>query len=496
MLYLVRSLLGAALLLQLLHNSVASSLLTPPQLALIVAFEDVYDLSLLANTISGLGIETTLVVSSSGASYERYENLNGVELISINNTSLGAGDDDDRAVKLCDSFISDINVMQYAQKMQPTFVIFPGVRHDACLLPWTLSIHSIPVIWARGHYEEFYAFTKTGMALPVHELNFVQSFIESLNLRFFVYNIENKYVVPTQKMLLEKLSQATIPLSNLYSNVQLVLWGADPILRNNYSPLTQLVAEIGCHHCRGPQPLPADLQKELIEFRTGTIAVLLDENYEALVYDLAQKLPNNRQGLAVMWKNKNTKSDKDKPSNLFIHRNVDRQDIIGYPRTRLVLCHCTDSEFLESAFHGTPMVCFPRKLDEQRNALRAHQLGFGYIFESSVVSDNVANVVKEIHQSTHYRENARSASQAIRDRSSHAMDRIQFWLGYTARHYGESKNLLLPKKVSTYNETLQVIIGALLGFFFAIMLSVLFYFSIQFRDISKKKFDHKKKHKK
>lgn len=86
--------------------------------------------------------------------------------------------------------------------------------------------------------------------------------------------------------------------------------------------------QIGCHHCRGPQPLPADLQKELVEFRGGSVVVLLDKDYDVLIRAVAQKLPNDRQGLAVIWKNKHAKMH-NKPSNLFIHKDVDRQDLIG-----------------------------------------------------------------------------------------------------------------------------------------------------------------------
>jgi hypothetical protein len=122
------------------------------------------------------------------------------------------------------------------------FVFFS--RHDACLLPWATSISAIPVIWARGHYEELYAFVKTGMALPVHEAGFLQSFIENLNLKYFLYAVENNYVAPAQKLMHEKMPQVDTSITNLYATTQLILWGADPILRMNSALLTQLVAEV------------------------------------------------------------------------------------------------------------------------------------------------------------------------------------------------------------------------------------------------------------
>lgn len=57
---------------------------------------------------------------------------------------------------------------------------------------------------------------------------------------------------------------------------------------------------------------------------------LLDENYETLIKELAQKLPQGRQGQAVVWKNVKWQNSNDAlPENLFIRSKTDRQDLIG-----------------------------------------------------------------------------------------------------------------------------------------------------------------------
>lgn len=85
---------------------------------------------------------------------------------------------------------------------------------------------------------------------------------------------------------------------------------------------------MGCHHCRGVQPLPSALQKELVEYKLGTVAVTLDKDYADLIEKLAGRLPQGRQGQAIAWKNKFIKYTK-KPENIFVHAKVDRQDLIG-----------------------------------------------------------------------------------------------------------------------------------------------------------------------
>lgn len=73
-----------------------------------------------------------------------------------------------------------------------------------------------------------------------------------------------------------------------------------------------------------------DLHKALIEFRLGTVVVLLDENYETLIKELAWKLPQDKEGQAVVWKNMKWQNlNENLPENLFVHPRIDRQDLIG-----------------------------------------------------------------------------------------------------------------------------------------------------------------------
>lgn len=112
----------------LIHSSAASSLSAPPLSVVVVAFEDAYDLSLLANTISDLGIETTFIVPSNESDYY-YEHMVDVDVIKLN-ASLEAGDGRDvKAAKLCKSLVADETLLRHFRGMLPTFVIFPGVRY-------------------------------------------------------------------------------------------------------------------------------------------------------------------------------------------------------------------------------------------------------------------------------------------------------------------------------------------------------------------------------
>lgn len=450
-----------------------SMLAAPPLSALIIAFESVYDLSLLANTLSDQGIDASLIIPTYAAN-DLYNNLIDVEVLQLNvNIDKSIDKSNIRALEACDSLFRDEKILKKIRELQPTFTIFPILRHDGCLVPFVKYIESIPVIWVGNPDEELYAFECTGVALPVHNGGFLSRLSTSFSGKSIFSTAKNNYVVPTLRLATKYLPDVNVDLENLYSNIRLVLWGADTVLRSNFASLTQLLVEIGCHHCRGAQPLSGDLQKSLVEYRLGTIVALLDENYETLLRELAKKLPQGREGQALVWKINKENMNVATPENLFIRNNVDRQDLIGYSRTRVVLSHCVDTEFLEAAFHGTPMICLPRNTHESRNSGRAIELGFARTTDATgddISAGEMANIVHEIHESIAYRESARKVSLAMRDRLTPASDRLVYWLRYIARAKGDNEKFhMAMSQARTLTEDIQFFIGLLVGVIFGIV---------------------------
>lgn len=169
---------------------------------------------------------------------------------------------------------------------------------------------------------------------------------------------------------------------------------------------------------------------------------------------------------------------------------------VGYPRTRVLLSHCEETELLEAAFHGTPVICFPRNLAEKKNALRVLKLGFAYLMEGDFSDvDSILGAVNEIHNSATYRENARKISLALRDRPTPAMDRLVFWLKYIGRIKTEADNFLLPiKNFHTYAETWQYLYGLATGTFLSIFITML-YFATRFATMNERQHRSKGKYK-
>jgi len=88
----------------------------------------VHDLSLLANTLSDQGIDTTLIIPSYAAN-DLYNNLIDVEVLQLNVNIDKSMSVDTRALEACNSLFKDEEILKKIQEFQSTFTIFPALRY-------------------------------------------------------------------------------------------------------------------------------------------------------------------------------------------------------------------------------------------------------------------------------------------------------------------------------------------------------------------------------
>lgn len=111
-------------------------------------------------------------------------------------------------------------------------------------MPWTKFINSIPVIWAQDPDEEFYTFHRAGVALPVHSSGFWSGLYNSFSSKSVASSVETNYALPALRLAEKYLKDFEGNLQTFYSDVDLVLWNMDPILRSDYAYLTPLLVDV------------------------------------------------------------------------------------------------------------------------------------------------------------------------------------------------------------------------------------------------------------
>lgn len=112
------------------------------------------------------------------------------------------------------------------------------------MLPLAKHIESIPIIWVKNPDEELYAFECTRVALPVHSGGFWSSLSTSFSGKSLFSSVKNDYLTPAIRLAVEFLPFVNIDLEHLYSDVRLVLWGGDTVLRSDFASLTELFVEV------------------------------------------------------------------------------------------------------------------------------------------------------------------------------------------------------------------------------------------------------------
>lgn len=113
------------------------------------------------------------------------------------------------------------------------------------MLPWTRFIGSIPVIWALGIEQEHYAIDKTKLGIPISTESIYDRFWTNINYRTLISRSQSNYVKPAINLAKQYLKNYNgESIDQLYSNVELVFWGCDPILRKDFAALTHRFVEV------------------------------------------------------------------------------------------------------------------------------------------------------------------------------------------------------------------------------------------------------------
>lgn len=108
-------------------------------------------------------------------------------------------------------------------------------------------MQSIPVIWIGNPDEELYTFEYTRVALPVHSGGFWSRLSTALTGRSIFSATRNDYQIPALRLTTKYISDWH-DFEHLYSDVRLVLWGGDRVLRSDFASLTELLVVVRKMH--------------------------------------------------------------------------------------------------------------------------------------------------------------------------------------------------------------------------------------------------------
>lgn len=246
---------------------------------------------------------------------------------------------------------------------------------------------------------------------------------------------------PTTDRVVKKYAPEVPPVEDSWSSVVLYLENSDPILVPSRPSVPNVVTYVA-PHCRAAEALQEKFVKifekagddGVIIFSMGTLLkanLMLPETRNAFLNAFA------RLKQVVIWK---FEDDSFKiPSNVIVTKWIPQNDLLGHPKTRLLITHGGLLSLQEALYHGVPVVGIPFFADQPGNVARLGELGIGeMLLFNNITADNVYNIINKILTDPSYSNNVEKYSAMFRDLplTVSAAKRAATWMEYAVRYNG------------------------------------------------------------
>ncbi|XP_072020161.1 UDP-glucuronosyltransferase 2A3-like isoform X2 [Amphiura filiformis] len=245
----------------------------------------------------------------------------------------------------------------------------------------------------------------------------------------YLDELKQKYNINPEISTFETLSQAEIWF--IYGNFVL----------DFPRPYQPNVISVGGITANPARPLAKDLEdfmqssgnNGIIVFSMGSYVTAMDTHMVDVFADAFAKLPQN-----VISKSAG-QPPTTLPANVKMLEWLPQNDILGHPKTRLLICQCGINSVFEAIYHGIPVICIPVQSDQWDNAKRLEVKGVGLQLDlRSLTSDVLIQAVETVLRNDSYQSKMSRLSNIFHDEHLPAPQRTVYWMEKVVRHGGVS----------------------------------------------------------
>ncbi|XP_046857920.1 UDP-glucuronosyltransferase 1A7-like [Xenia sp. Carnegie-2017] len=251
-------------------------------------------------------------------------------------------------------------------------------------------------------------------------------------------------------------------------------------------PLGPHIKVIGTLTARPPEKLSAEFEPfmnksdivVLVSFGTS-----LDNLSKSFLQRVTEGLGN--LSVPVLWKKSENSHPPRVPTNVKLVDWIPQNDILGHVSTKVHVTHLGLNSFLESVYHGVPIVGIPFLFDQPRQAAIVQLKGLGKILDRHTMTpEDLTATVNEVLSNKKYEENVKRVSKLMKDRKQSPVEEGADWIEYALRHDGAkhlvSDALYLPEyKLYSVDIFLFMFSVFVLIFFALLMICCVIYRSIK-----------------
>ncbi|PIK61617.1 putative UDP-glucuronosyltransferase 2C1 [Apostichopus japonicus] len=228
-------------------------------------------------------------------------------------------------------------------------------------------------------------------------------------------------------------------IKELYSHASLYL--AHVSLGSDFPrPYTQNFIPIGGLITQPSKRLPKELEEfvegsgdhGVIVFTLGSVIKSLPNNDLANIFArVFRKLPQR-----VIWRH-NSDQPENLSNNTKLLKWLPQNDLLGHPKTRLLIYHGGSNGVLEAISHGVPMVIIPMFVDQFTHAARVQKKGMGLMIDkANITEESVMAAVQEVLNNPSYKERAQLFSDIHNDLPMKPLERAVYWIEHVMKFGG------------------------------------------------------------
>ncbi|XP_071511921.1 UDP-glucuronosyltransferase 2C1-like [Diadema antillarum] len=294
------------------------------------------------------------------------------------------------------------------------------------------DIFGIPVPSSYVPFNGFLTYTDQ-MTFKERVINFVSRYVGDPLLRSMVFSrvrqIQREMGISPHLSLEQLLGKAQLWLCQSHFALEF----AQPIAPNYVS--------IGGISVRPPKPLPQELEDfvqgsgehGIIVFTLGSVVrSLMDDVLTEKLAKVFSELPQR-----VLWRYKGP-TPRNLANNTLISDWLPQNDLLGHPKTRLLIYHGGANGIFEATKHGVPVLLMPLAGDQMANAVRFKAKGLGFpIDKNTLTEESFRQDVKEILTNPKYTINMKKASAIMNDEIVPTRQKIVYYVEHILKFGGD-----------------------------------------------------------
>lgn len=206
-------------------------------------------------------------------------------------------------------------------------------------------------------------------------------------------------------------------------------------------PTAPNYVSIGGITVKPTKPLPQDLEDfvqgsgehGVIVFTLGSVvATLHDDDLAETLAKVFSELPQR-----VLWRYKGA-MPRNRGNNTLISDWLPQNDLLGHPKTRLLIYHGGVNGVYEAVGNGVPLLIMPLAGDQMSNAVRVQAKGLGFpIDKNTLTEQSFREALDEILHNPKYAANMKKASGIMKDQIVPTREKIAYYIEHILKFGGD-----------------------------------------------------------